>query len=99
MTTPGQAVADFDLVVLGGGPAGAAAAITARDLGLSVALVDKAEFPRDKLCGGLVTGCCARQLAAVFGPGTGADLFDTCRQRSPDFDFPYTSWQITCRVH
>ena len=73
----------FDLVILGAGPAGTAAAVTACALGLSVALVDKARFPRDKLCGGLVTGRCARHLAAVFGPGTGADLFDTCR----DFEF------------
>lgn len=73
----------FDLVILGAGPAGTSAAVTARALGLSVALVDKARFPRDKLCGGLVTGRCAQHLAAIFGPGTGADLFDTCR----DFEF------------
>ena len=46
----------FDLLVVGGGPAGAAAAITAARAGLSVAVCDKATFPRDKTCGdGLTT--------------------------------------------
>ena len=45
-----------DVVVVGAGPAGAAAAITAAGLGLDVVVVDKAQFPRDKTCGdGLTT--------------------------------------------
>jgi geranylgeranyl reductase family protein len=45
-----------DVLVVGGGPAGAAAAITASRAGLSVVLCDKATFPRDKTCGdGLTT--------------------------------------------
>lgn len=46
---------DFDVIVVGGGPAGASAAACACQAGLKVALVDKACFPRDKLCGGLLT--------------------------------------------
>jgi geranylgeranyl reductase family protein len=46
-----------DLVVVGAGPAGTAAAITASRAGLDVVVVDKAAFPRDKICGdGLTTG-------------------------------------------
>lgn len=45
----------FDVLVIGAGPAGAAAAYSCRRHGLSVALIDKASFPRDKLCGGLFT--------------------------------------------
>jgi menaquinone-9 beta-reductase len=46
-----------DVAVVGAGPAGAAAAITAVGLGHSVALLDKAWFPRDKICGdGITTG-------------------------------------------
>lgn len=45
-----------DVAVVGGGPAGAAAAITLARGGRSVLLVDKAVFPRDKCCGdGLTT--------------------------------------------
>jgi flavin-dependent dehydrogenase len=46
-----------DVVVVGAGPAGAAAAITLARAGRSVVLADKARFPRDKICGdGLTTG-------------------------------------------
>src|SRR5688572_959009 len=46
-----------DVAVVGGGPAGVAAAVTLARQGRHVALVDKATFPRDKCCGdGLTTG-------------------------------------------
>ncbi len=46
-----------DVVVVGGGPAGAAAAITLARAGRSVTVIDRARFPRDKACGdGLTTG-------------------------------------------
>jgi len=43
---------DFDIVICGAGPAGSTAARTAAKAGLKVLLVDKDEFPRDKVCGG-----------------------------------------------
>ncbi|MBN9886881.1 geranylgeranyl reductase family protein [Salipiger abyssi] len=55
----------FDLIVLGAGPAGATAALVAARAGLRVALIDKAVFPRDKLCGGLITGRCLSHQAAL----------------------------------
>ncbi len=46
-----------DLLVIGAGPAGSAAAIEARQNGLTVTVIDKATFPREKCCGdGLTTG-------------------------------------------
>jgi geranylgeranyl reductase family protein len=46
-----------DVAIVGGGPAGAAAAITLARGGRTVTLVDRARFPRDKICGdGLTTG-------------------------------------------
>ncbi|HRA36030.1 MAG TPA: FAD-dependent oxidoreductase, partial [Acidimicrobiales bacterium] len=48
---------EVDVVVVGAGPAGAAAAITLAEAGRRVVVVDKARFPRDKICGdGLTTG-------------------------------------------
>jgi menaquinone-9 beta-reductase len=50
-------VRNVDVVVVGAGPAGTAAAITLARAGQSVAVLDKARFPRDKCCGdGLTTG-------------------------------------------
>jgi len=70
---------DFDLVVIGGGPAGSAAGMRARQLGLRVAIIDKARFPRDKLCGGLVSGRSLGHLQRIFGLEPTAPMFKTAR--------------------
>jgi len=44
----------YDAVVVGAGPAGSVAATVLARGGARVALVDKAEFPRDKACGDLI---------------------------------------------
>lgn len=67
----------FDLIVLGSGPAGSAAATVAARAGLRVALLDKSAFPRDKLCGGAVSGRCAQYLDTIFGQPVTPDLFRT----------------------
>lgn len=54
-----------DLVVIGAGPAGTAAAITARRAGLTVVVIDKARFPRDKCCGDGLTTLALRQLESL----------------------------------
>jgi flavin-dependent dehydrogenase len=43
--------AETDVFVIGGGPAGLAAAVSARRAGLSVIVADRARFPIDKACG------------------------------------------------
>lgn len=70
----------YDLVVIGAGPAGSAAAMTARQAGLSVALIDKARFPRDKLCGALVSGRSLKALDAIFGRRPPSDMFLISRE-------------------
>jgi len=45
----------FDLAVIGGGPAGTSAAITAARMEVSVALFDRSDFPRQKVCGEFVS--------------------------------------------
>jgi len=54
-----------DVAVVGGGPAGAAAAITLARAGRDVVLVDKARFPRDKCCGDGLTASALRRLDAL----------------------------------
>ncbi|MBG8552645.1 NAD(P)/FAD-dependent oxidoreductase [Hymenobacter guriensis] len=46
----------YDVLILGAGPAGTAAALALHGHGLRVALVDKAHFPRDKVCGDAIPG-------------------------------------------
>ena len=41
----------FDVVIVGGGPAGCAAARMLSGKNLKIALLDKHTFPRDKICG------------------------------------------------
>lgn len=57
----------YDIVVIGAGPAGSAAAFWAARHGASVALIDKSEFPRSKLCGGLFTGRSVDTYQRIFG--------------------------------
>jgi len=44
-----------DAIVVGGGPAGSTCAWKLREAGLDVLVLDRAEFPRTKLCAGWVT--------------------------------------------
>jgi geranylgeranyl reductase family protein len=55
----------FDLLVIGAGPAGAAAAAVAARHGLSVSVHDRATFPRDKTCGDGLTADALRRLEAL----------------------------------
>ena len=44
----------FDVLVVGAGPAGSVASLVLARAGASVALLDKAQFPRDKACGDFI---------------------------------------------
>ena len=46
----------FDVIIVGAGPAGTTAALYAYRMGLNCILLDKAVFPRDKICGDALSG-------------------------------------------
>lgn len=57
----------FDVLIIGAGPAGSTAAYFLASNGLQVLILDKSTFPRDKLCGGLLTLKTIKLLESVFG--------------------------------
>jgi flavin-dependent dehydrogenase len=59
------AAADWDVLVIGAGPAGAVAAREAARRGARVLLVDRAAFPRGKVCGCCLNGNALASLAAA----------------------------------
>jgi len=50
----------YDVTIVGGGPAGAIAAHRAAKAGLSVLVLEKAKYPRDKPCGWSSVNCSVR---------------------------------------
>lgn len=52
----------FDVLVVGGGPAGSTLARVLRQCGMGVCVLDKAQFPRQKVCAGWVTSAVMQEL-------------------------------------
>lgn len=73
----------WDVIVIGAGPCGSAAAHRSASLGARTLLIDRSVFPREKTC-----GCCLSaegvRLASVIHPGfaTRAAAFDRLEVRS-----------------
>lgn len=90
----------YDALVVGAGPAGAAAAYWLAERGRRVLVVDRKRFPREKTCGDGLTPRAVRQLhdMGLAGPLEGYQRFDGLRSighgitlelRWPDHpDFP-----------
>jgi menaquinone-9 beta-reductase len=57
---------DFDAIVIGAGPAGSSTAFALAQLGWAVAIVEKSEFPRRKVCGEFLSAT-NLSLLARFG--------------------------------
>jgi menaquinone-9 beta-reductase len=55
----------YDIVIVGAGPAGCAAALALKNAGLKIALLDKASFPRDKVCGDAIPGRAIKTLNSI----------------------------------
>ena len=65
---------DADVIVVGAGPSGATTAYYLAQAGLDVLLLEKARFPREKVCGDGLTPRAVKSLVAMgidVGPGSG----------------------------
>jgi len=71
-----------DVVIIGAGPAGSSAAIMLARLGYSVALLDKEQFPREKLCGDFINPSNWPILRAL---GVENEILARARQRVTGF--------------
>jgi flavin-dependent dehydrogenase len=59
----------WDVIIVGAGPGGSAAAKACANLGLKTLILEKKRLPRDKVCSGMVAGPMARDLIQQeFGP-------------------------------
>ena len=65
---PRRGNVDFDLIVVGAGPAGSTLAHLMAGQGARVLLLDRARFPRDKPCGGAVTPHAATLMPVDITP-------------------------------
>ena len=64
----------YDALVIGAGPAGSSTAMYLARAGARVLLVDKARFPRDKPCGGGLTGRALKRIPVDPSPVVERDV-------------------------
>lgn len=79
----------FDLAVVGGGPAGSSAAITAVRLGARVVLLEAKDYPRHRVCGEFVSAEALGVLAGLL-ESTGTD--DALFAEAPTLDRMRLFW-------
>ncbi len=75
---------DYDVIVVGAGPAGCSAAKSLSDYGFRVLVLDERPLPREKVCGGVISAATLEQVAARFGelpPEVFASPFPLQRER------------------
>jgi geranylgeranyl reductase family protein len=80
-------VEKYDVLVVGAGPAGSATAIHLARAGARVLLAEKARFPRDKPCGGGLTGRALKQIPVDPAPVVERDVdrFELRLRYGPSF--------------
>lgn len=76
---------DYDVIVVGAGPAGSTAAYQLNKYGFDVLILDKKRFPRSKLCAGLLTCKTIKLLKRVFD----IDLLDLKEGNIIDYSSNY----------
>jgi geranylgeranyl reductase family protein len=71
----------FDVIIVGAGPAGSSCALMLSGKGLKIAVIDKAVFPRDKICGDALSPDVINQLQRMD-----VDLPESLLQAVPKTD-------------
>jgi flavin-dependent dehydrogenase len=69
----------YDLIIVGGGPAGTSAAITAASEGAKVLLVERGRLPRQRVCGEFVSAESLELLKYLLAPEYAAIVNDAIR--------------------
>lgn len=64
---------EFDVIICGAGPAGSTCALALFDSGLNIAILDKASFPREKICGDAYGGY-AYKILNTISPAFGQKI-------------------------
>lgn len=85
---------NFDIIIIGGGPAGAMCGIELQKQGFKTCILDKASFPRTKLCGGLLTQK-TLDLLKLHTPNIHPENFVLNSTKSVDF---YKHTQQVCSL-
>ena len=62
-------MAKYDTIIVGAGPAGSSAAYLLAKAGMRVLLIEKYAFPRNKLCGGLLSGRSDKIFRQIYQSG------------------------------
>jgi flavin-dependent dehydrogenase len=86
---------DVEVAIIGAGPAGSTLAALLARRGVSVALIDRDAFPRDKLCGEFLSYDALPVLDALGVPLPDAPHITHCRvvarHRAYEFDLPHAA--------
>ena len=98
---------DFDVLISGAGPAGCTAALALGSSGLRVALIEKENFPREKVCGDAIPAYVPKVLntinpeyAIAFKGLVEKAEADVCRFVGPDrkaIDLKFTESGFICK--
>ncbi len=84
----------YDLIVVGGGPAGSSAAITAARNGARVLLLERGRFPRQKVCGEFVSAESLGLLGDLLDAKQRGLLDDAIRIGGREY-----FWMVECCKH
>lgn len=84
----------YHVVIVGSGPSGTTLGYLLSDSGLDVLIIDRAEFPRAKLCGGAITWKTRKFVEEIFK--VSFDRYFSIKNVSDDY-LVYEKWSLKTR--